>query len=64
MKEYADEVDKIEDGCVERMRDLQEEMGQNLQEMRKDLEKERRSITRMKDNIEDFGREMSVAEDS
>eukprot|EP00973_Karenia_brevis_P069568 9672333-Karenia_brevis.AAC.1 len=64
MKEYADQVDEIEDAAVDKMRDLEEEMGQTLKKMRKDLERERiRSMSRMKDIMMDFRSEMQVAED-
>eukprot|EP00973_Karenia_brevis_P071155 9886617-Karenia_brevis.AAC.1 len=64
MKEYADQVDRIEDAAVDRMRDLEEEIGMTLKKMRKDLERERiRFMSRVKDAMMDFRNEMKVAED-
>eukprot|EP00973_Karenia_brevis_P039594 5467517-Karenia_brevis.AAC.1 len=46
------------------MKDLEEEMGQTLKKMMKDIEKERRKAEeRMKDTAQDLRREMGVAED-
>eukprot|EP00973_Karenia_brevis_P084580 11737561-Karenia_brevis.AAC.1 len=46
------------------MRDLEEEMGQTLKKMMRDIEKERRkAVTRMKDTAQYCRKEMGVAEE-
>eukprot|EP00973_Karenia_brevis_P088936 12334909-Karenia_brevis.AAC.1 len=58
MQEYSSNVDCIEDAAIEKMRDLEKEMGQTLKKMMKDVEKERRRTTmKMKDLVMDFRKE-------
>eukprot|EP00973_Karenia_brevis_P075533 10491892-Karenia_brevis.AAC.1 len=64
MNDYISNADKIKDGAVEKMRDLEEEMGQTLKKMVKDVEKEKRwSMQTMKDLVKDFRKEMYGAEE-
>eukprot|EP00973_Karenia_brevis_P017939 2465391-Karenia_brevis.AAC.1 len=64
MKDFSSNVDKIEDGAVDKMRDLEEEMSHTVKKMIKDVEREKRlSMTRMKELVQDFTKEMYVAEE-
>eukprot|EP00973_Karenia_brevis_P014992 2046292-Karenia_brevis.AAC.1 len=64
MKDYSSNVDSIEDAAVEKSKDLEEEMGQTMTKMMKDLEKgRRRSMQKMKDWVMDFRKEMYTAEE-
>eukprot|EP00973_Karenia_brevis_P006399 870302-Karenia_brevis.AAC.1 len=63
-KDFRTNVDKVEEGAVDKMRDLEEEMGQTVKKMVKDVEKEKRlSMQRMKELVKDFSKEMYEAEE-
>eukprot|EP00973_Karenia_brevis_P055001 7647083-Karenia_brevis.AAC.1 len=63
MKDFSSNVDRIEHGAVDHMRDLQQEIGQTVKKMARDVEREKRlSMTRMKELVKDFTKEMYDAE--
>eukprot|EP00973_Karenia_brevis_P038992 5383466-Karenia_brevis.AAC.1 len=64
MKACSSNVDKIEDGAVYKTRELEEEMGQTVKKVVKDVAREKRlSMTRMKELVKDFTKEMYVSEE-
>eukprot|EP00973_Karenia_brevis_P048997 6795117-Karenia_brevis.AAC.1 len=64
MKQYSGSVDSIEEKTVDRLRDLEEEMGQTMKNMVKDLERERRiSMDKMTNLVLQFRKEMFSAEE-